>query len=34
MPTKENKIENDFIDKLKELKYNYRPAVVKLNRDG
>ena len=27
MPTKENKIENDFIDKLKELKYNYRPDI-------
>ncbi len=27
MATKENKIENDFIDKLKELKYNYRPDI-------
>ncbi len=27
MMTKENKIENDFIDKLTELKYNYRPDI-------
>ena len=27
MAIKENNIENDFIDKLKELKYNYRPDI-------
>jgi len=25
--TKENKIETDFIDKLKDLKYKYRPDI-------